>query len=109
DEFNQNAIPPYAGASPSNFRASDPTATPMVTDAARQQFINAGASDYNVGFIGPGFWQNYTKSWPTGTFNIYGRLASGANLGTIHASLSKIVAGQGTSSQIQRHVGSFSI
>jgi hypothetical protein len=109
DEFNQNAVPPYAGASPSNYRPSDPTATTAITDAARQQFITAGASDYNVGFIGPGFWQNYTKTWPTGTFNVYARLASGANIGTIHASVSKVIGGWGTASQLTRHVGSFSI
>ncbi|HEY4414932.1 MAG TPA: hypothetical protein VGO57_04490, partial [Verrucomicrobiae bacterium] len=109
DEFNQNAVPPYAGASASNYRPSDPTATTAITDATRQQFISAGASDYNVGFVGPGFWQNYTKTWPAGTFNVYARLASGANIGTVRASLSQVIAGQGTANQLTKHVGTFSI
>lgn len=109
DEFNQNAVPPYAGASASNYRQSDPTATTTITDAARQQFITAGAPDYNVGFVGPGFWQNYTRTWPAGTYNIYGRLASGANIGTIYASVSRVIAGWGAANQLQRHIGSFAI
>ncbi len=78
DEFIGNAVPPYAGANPANYRNTDPVATTPVTDAARQQFITANASDYNVGFLGPFYWQNYTKTWPAGTYNVYVRAASGA-------------------------------
>jgi len=109
DEFNQNAVPPYAGASSDNYRATDPTATTRVTDATRAQFKATGAYDYNVGFLGPGFWQNYTKTWPTGTYNIYIRMASGANLGNLHASWSKVIDGWGTTNQITRHIGTFTI
>jgi len=109
DEYNRNAAPPYAGASASNYRPNDPIATTLVTDAARQQFITAGASDYNVGFLGPGFWQNITKTWPSGTYNVYGRFASGANIGTLYASWSKVIAGWGTTNQVTQHIGSFGI
>jgi len=91
-----------------DYRPSDALATTPVTDTARRQFTS-GALDYNLGFLGAGLWQNYTKTWPTGTYNVYGRMASGANLGTIYASWSQVIAGWGTSSQITRHIGSFAI
>src|SRR5262249_27113675 len=76
--------------------------------AARQQFVN-GAVDYNVGFLGPGHWENYTRTWPTGTYNVYARMASGANLGTLYSSWSQVIAGWGTANQITRHIGSFAL
>lgn len=98
-----------AGQSSANYRPTDQVATSRVTDASRQQFLDAGAFDYNVGFLGPGFWQDYTRTWPSGTYNVIARLASGANLGTLHASWSKVIYGAGTASQIARHIGTFSI
>ena len=92
-----------------DWRPNDATATPAVTDTARKQFNQANALDYNVGFLGPGQWQQYTKTWPSGTFNLYGRMASGANLGTIYSSWSQVLAGWGTTNQITRHIGSFAI
>jgi hypothetical protein len=98
----------FAGASPANYRTNDPCATPQVTDAARRQFVS-GALDYNVGFLGPGHWENYTRTWPAGTFNVYARMASGANLGTLYSSWSQVVAGWGTTNEITKHLGSFAI
>jgi hypothetical protein len=91
-----------------DYRPNDAIATTPVTDAARRQFAS-GALDYNIGFLGPGLWQNYTRTWPTGTYNVYGRMASGANIGTIYSSWSQVIAGWGTSSQITRHIGSFAL
>ena len=108
DEFLQNGLPPYAGASPNNYRPNDPIATTTVTDTARRQFTG-GAVDYNVGFLGYGFWQTYTKTWPAGTYNLYGRMASGANIGTIHESWQNVLAGWGSSSQVVQTVGTFAI
>jgi hypothetical protein len=102
DEFGASAT------GHADYRPGDAIATTPVTDIARRQFTS-GALDYNVGFLGAGLWQDYTKTWPTGTFNIYGRMASGANIGTIYASWSQVIAGWGTSKQITRHIGSFAI
>ena len=102
----QNA---YAGATLSNYRTNDPCATTPVTDAARRQFQGTGALDYNVGFLGPGHWEQYTRTWPSGTFNLYARVASGANLGTLYSSWSQVIAGWGTTNQVTRHIGSFAI
>ncbi|HZV36718.1 MAG TPA: LamG-like jellyroll fold domain-containing protein, partial [Verrucomicrobiae bacterium] len=104
-----NPITSQAGWSLTNYRTNDYTATTIVTDAARRQFAQANALDYNVGFLGPGFWQEYTRTWPSGTFNVYGRMASGANIGTIHSSWQQIVAGWGLTNQVARTVGTFSI
>ncbi|EEF63066.1 hypothetical protein [Pedosphaera parvula] len=110
DEFNNNAVPPYAGASASNKRPNDPIATTLVTDAHRQQYIDANASDYNVGFLGPFFWQNYTRAWPAGKYNVYARMASGAiTPATIHMALDQVTNGIGTTTQFTRHIGAFTI
>jgi hypothetical protein len=98
----------FAGSSQSNYRTNDPTATTIVTDAARRQFP-PGALDYNVGFLGPGFWEQYTRSYPTGTFNLYARVASGANLGTLYSSFSQVSTGWGTTNQITKHIGTYAI
>jgi hypothetical protein len=102
DEFGTSAT------GHADYRPNDAIATTPVTDAARRQFTG-GALDYNIGFLGPGLWQNYTRTWPSGTFNVYGRMASGANIGTIYTSWSQVIAGWGTASQITRHLGSFAI
>jgi hypothetical protein len=114
DESNNNAAAPYAGANPANYRANpgnpDPIACTPVTDTKRQQFSDASAPDYNVGFMGPFYWQNYTKTWPTGTFNIYMRVAAGATSPTIqHEGFDQITAGWGTTAQGIKHIGGFNI
>jgi hypothetical protein len=102
----QNA---YAGATLSNYRTNDPCATAPVTDTARRQFQGTGALDYNVGFLGAGHWEQYTRTWPSGTYNLYARVASGANLGTLYSSWSQVITGWGTTNQTTRHIGSFAI
>ncbi len=97
-----------AGATFSNYRTNDPVATAPATDASRRQFTG-GALDYNIGFLGPGYWQQYTRTWPSGTYNVYARVASGANLGTLYTSWSEVIAGWGTTNQVTRHIGSFAI
>ncbi len=102
DEFGASAT------GHADYRPGDAVATTPVTDTPRRQFTG-GALAYNVGFLGSGFWQNYTKTWPSGTFNVYGRVASGANIGTIYSSWSTVIAGWGTTNEITRHIGSFAI
>lgn len=96
------------GVTTSNYRPNDLTATTPVTDATREQFLNAGAPDYNIGFLGNFFWQNYTRTFPTGTFNVYARLARG-DAGTVTVSLDEITGGWGTTAQFTKRVGTFSL
>jgi len=110
DESINGGTPFAAGSSPNNYRPNDPIATTPITDTPRQQFVDAGASDYNVGFLGVYFWQNYTRTWPTGTYNIYVRAASGAGTPTVeHLGLDQISGGWGTSAQFIKHIGGFTI
>jgi hypothetical protein len=100
------------GAGTRVYRPGD-VATTVVTDTPRAQF--AGRQDFNVGFLGAGFWEDYTRTWPAGTYNIYGRMASGASqsgLPTppgIRDDLDLIVAGAGTTNEVVSYVGTFNI
>lgn len=74
-----------AGPSGQNamYRTNDWTGIGIASETARQKFLDAEAvnpaiHDWTVGYINQYDWMNYTRSYPTGTFNIYGRLAGGA-------------------------------
>ncbi len=110
DESINGGTPFAAGSSPNNYRPSDPIATTPITDTPRQQFVDAGASDYNVGFLGIYFWQNYTRTWPAGTYNIYVRAASGAGTPAVeHLGLDEITGGWGTTAQFIKPIGGFTV
>lgn len=93
------------------YRATDPVATLVATDFARQIFLDAidagdsNVKDYKVGYFYPGEWLNYTRTFPTGNYRIYGRLAGGAGATQLH--LDRVTAGQGTTSQTTVRLGSF--
>jgi hypothetical protein len=105
DEFGASA------AGHAVYRPNDPVATTPVTDFPRRQFTN-GAVQYNVGFLGAGFWQQYTKTWPAGTYNLYGRLASGfTTVPSVFLRWQQVIAGWGTANQVVQNVpvGTFTI
>ena len=85
--------------------------TEVTGDVRRKKYIDAQATDpavqdYNVGWIELTEWLNYTRTFPTGTFNIYGRFANG-NIGqSFEAALDK-VDGATTDTQTTTPVGSF--
>ena len=80
--------------------------TQVASDFLRQKFINAGVSDYNVGWWYTGAWLNYTRTFPTNNYYIYGRLASAA--GAYGATSSRVTGGVGTASQTTLLLGTFS-
>ena len=53
-----------------------------------------------------GFWENYTRTFPTNSYNVYSRMAGGAGpfSGT---TLSLVTAGKGTTNQTTQVLGSF--
>jgi hypothetical protein len=106
--IDEHTAAPHTGGSPNNYRPDDLTATTLVTDAARQQFIDAGAPDYNVGFLGNFFWQNYTKTFPAGTYNVHARIARG-DAGAVTINFDKITGGWGTTAQFTKRVGTFTL
>jgi len=136
NRFIDNAVPTAAGVAAANsyegqtgvelidqfgvgagtraYRPGD-VATTAVTDTARAQFNQAHAQDYNIGFLGAGFWESYTRTWPAGTYNVYGRMASGASASGlptppgIRDDVNLVVAGEGTTNQILSYVGTFNV
>jgi Carbohydrate binding module (family 6) len=82
------------------------TATEVTADIARSQF--PAGTDFNIGFFGQGEWGNYTRHYPAGTYNVWGRFACGtANLSA--ALLSVVTDGWGTTSQTTNFLGTFSV
>ena len=91
--------------------------TEVTSDYLRSKFINTGQipvdveplnttnSDYDVGWWSPGTWLNYTRTFPTNTYHVYGRLASGTPYSG--ATMSLVTAGLGTPSQATSLLGSF--
>jgi hypothetical protein len=112
----------YSGDGPRTYRPADPMSTAVCGDVPRQNFATAGVSDYNIGYFdGGGFlstgniglagynqteWVNYTRTFTTGTYNIYARIASG-NGGNATVPVSHVVGGQGTSTQTTTNLGIF--
>lgn len=80
------------------------TATEQTADTARSQFT--GAFDYNIGYFGAGEWGNYTRHYPLGTYNVWGRFACGS-ADQSQALLSIVTDGWGTTSQTTNLLGTF--
>lgn len=76
-------------------------------DQARSQFTAAGKTDYAIGSFGTGSWANYTRHYPAGTYNVWGRFAEGQAASEV--SLSLLTGGYGTTSQTASFLGTFSI
>ena len=92
-----------------DYRETDIIGTPPVFDAARSLFLtNNNAQDYSIGFLQAGYWENYTKTFPSGTYNVYGRMANGQNpAAVVNADL--ITKGWGTPIQFTTHLGTFTV
>ncbi len=85
---------------------NDSCGTQVASDLLRQKFIASGTSDYNVGWWYSGAWLNYTRTFPTNNYYLYGRLAS--DNGAYHVTNSLVTGGFGTASQATRLLGTFS-
>lgn len=74
--------------------------------AAQSTFGDPNIGPINIGYYAGGYWMNYTRHWPTNTYNVWARLAggNGAFSGT---TLSLVTNGYGTSSQQTQVLGSF--
>jgi len=74
------------------------------TDFRRTNFLFFGATDYHLAFFGLTDWANYTRSYPTGVFNVYGRFAGS---GDCSMYLDQVTSGAGTSNQLTARLGHF--
>jgi hypothetical protein len=90
--------------------------TEVTSDFLRNKFINTGQvpneaigmtnTDYDVGWWSPGTWLNYTRTFPTNTYLVWGRLATAAAY--TDATMSLVTpATRGTSSQTTQRLGTF--
>lgn len=91
----------------------DPPGTQVCGDWLRQKFDDAqtalsdpNVADFNLGWFSTGTWLNYTRHYPAGKYNVYGRMAGGAGAfsGT---TLSLVTSGWGTTTQATNLLGSF--
>lgn len=106
-------FPPVSGET-QQYRPFDQPGTQVCGDylrdkflAAQQQFSDPTIADFNIGYYAAGDWLNYTRHYPAGTFNVYGRMAGGA--GPFNGTtLSLVTAGWGTDTQATNLLGSFS-
>lgn len=99
-------VPNYSATQPHLWRTNDEVSTALAGDTPRAQFTAAGIPDYLVGYFNPGDWVNYTRTYPAGTYNIYGRLANG-NGGLANCSLAEVISGEGTTNQALSQLGIF--
>lgn len=63
--------------------------------------------EFNVGYFYTNDWLNYTRTYPTGTFNVWGRMAAGGGAFS-GCALSLVTSGVGTSNQTTQVLGTFS-
>lgn len=94
-----------------NYRSSGMD-TAVNGDVVRPQYQDPlnPQSDYELGYFSDGAWANYTRNYPAGSYNIYGRFAtaSTSGLGT-DALLAQVTSGWGTTLQSSNVLGSFAI
>ncbi|MGH7967304.1 MAG: carbohydrate-binding protein, partial [Limisphaerales bacterium] len=68
---------------------------------------HAGQQNYDLGSTANGNWGNYTRSFPTGTYNIYMRAANGNGGASARGSAALVTAGATSASQTLATIGSF--
>jgi len=73
---------------------------------SRPQFTT-GKTNYNIGYFGDGAWANYTRTYPGGTYNVYGWLAEGQT--NSQTALSLVTSGYGTTNQTISPIGTFHV
>ncbi|HEX4262872.1 MAG TPA: Ig-like domain-containing protein [Verrucomicrobiae bacterium] len=85
---------------------SGTTADQGNTDAQRLQYTTNALVDYNLGWYDGGEWNNYTRTFPAGEYNVYLRGANGST-GSGVATLAQVTGGIGTATQTTTNIGTF--
>jgi hypothetical protein len=78
--------------------------TEVTSDVKRAQY--ATKPDYDVGWFDSGEWLNYTRTYPTGLYNVYARIASP---GAATMNLAEVTGGLGTTNETTASLGNFSL
>jgi hypothetical protein len=99
------------GAGQFLYRIGDGVGNQVATDllrpkfeAAQTKFNDPNIGLYNVGYIAAGNWFNYTRHYPAGSYNVWGRLA---NASPYSLSLGEVTNGVGTATQTIMPLGTF--
>jgi len=91
---------------PANYRPDCPATEPC-GDFARAKFVPGVATNYDLGFVATDEWENYTRTYPSGTWNVYLR---GARVGaTVTNTFGRVTNGWGTVSQDLESLGTMSV
>ena len=111
EDTDHNELSTDPTTSTHDYRLNSLVGTERTGDVLRQKYVEAQANDplirdYNLTAVQVGEWLNYTRTFPTGTYQIYGRLASGETGTNFEASLS-MVAGASNVNQTVTLLGSF--
>jgi hypothetical protein len=77
-------------------------------DVRRMAYIGSGQDDYDIGWTSGGQWANYTRTYPSGVYNVYMRGAS-PNGSPDAISLWQVTSGLGTSNQTMALLGQFNV
>ena len=89
------------------YRPLDAMSADVISDTPRTQYVVANTNDYAIGYFVVGEWVNYTRTFPAGTYNIFGRFSAGG--GTSYETLGLVTNGVGTSSQNVEFLGNFDV
>jgi hypothetical protein len=95
----------FDGGEPHNYR-NDNIGTENTADFVRDKFIANGSLDIDIGYWNGGQWLNYSRTFPTNNYNVYGRLAGG-NGPFNNTTMKLVTAGVGTPTQTTQLLGSF--
>jgi len=74
--------------------------------AAQQEYSDQYIGPFQIGYFDGGNWLNYTRTFPTNTYNIWGRLSGGYGSFS-NTTISMVTSGWGTADQTTNVLGSF--
>jgi hypothetical protein len=92
---------------PQDWLGTQVSADTVLPSYVAAQRIDGTVQNYNVGWWQAGAWMNYTRTFPTGNYYVYARLA-GVTAGQHYTNeLDKVTGGWGTDTQTTQPMGDF--
>jgi hypothetical protein len=88
------------------YRHCDMVATPVSSDAKRQQYLAVGEEEYDVAQIVTGDWMNYTREFIPGNYRVYLRTLSAA---PARIALSRVTGNRFFGNQSTMRLGTFEV
>jgi hypothetical protein len=95
-------------AGPRDYRLNDDVSTTRKREPTRPHLVENRLPDYVIGWNVPGEWLNYTRTFPSGRFNVYGRFAYGRNRG-FAAQLDRVTSDPTQPDQQTQRLGTFTL